>query len=131
MKRTPLRRTKSIRRFIPKAERSKYALRERDTPRMLFVKTMLCSVVEEWPDPHRQPTRCWGPIEADHAGPRGLSQKCADEEVIPLCKGHHGERTDHNGSFKYTKKLEVREWRQRAILRTQTMWAERDGSNVA
>lgn len=32
---------------------------------------------------------CSGPIEAHHAGVRGLSQKAPDETAVPLCSGHH------------------------------------------
>jgi hypothetical protein len=32
---------------------------------------------------------CDGPIEAHHAGQRGLSQKAPDATAIPLCRGHH------------------------------------------
>ncbi len=29
------------------------------------------------------------PVHAHHAGVRGLSQKCSDREVVPLCPRHH------------------------------------------
>jgi hypothetical protein len=32
---------------------------------------------------------CVGAVEAAHVGDRGLSQKCRDEEAIPLCGYHH------------------------------------------
>jgi len=32
---------------------------------------------------------CNGAIEAAHVGDRGLGQKCADREAVPLCAAHH------------------------------------------
>jgi hypothetical protein len=29
------------------------------------------------------------PVQAHHAGARGLGQKCSDRETIPLCSLHH------------------------------------------
>lgn len=128
MKRTPLVRRKAIRR---RRRASKYARRLRDGVFMRFVKTLLCSVEEEWPDPNTPPTPCSGVIEADHMGDRGLGQKCSDSETAPMCTGHHRERTDHTGSFKHLKREDVRAWRQRAIQRTQTLFAESGGEVIA
>jgi hypothetical protein len=127
MRRTPLRRTAMRRRSRP----TSYSRRPRDLPYMLFVKTLLCSVEEERPDPDREPTPCWGVIEADHAGRRGISQKADDRTVIPICTGHHRERTDHTGSFKHTTRESNRAWLDRAITRTQTIYAERNGDTIA
>lgn len=46
---------------------------------------------------HTQPCQLWpslltvcaGPIEAHHAGDRGLSQRAPDRTAIPLCARHH------------------------------------------
>ena len=121
MRRTPLRRKTPLR----SRRRSRYARRERDTTFMLFVKTLLCSVEEERPDADREPTACYGPVEADHMGARGLGRKADDRTCAPLCRQHHRERGDHSGSFKHLTRDQVRAWRARAIARTQTMWNER------
>lgn len=95
---------------------------------MGWVKTLLCSVEEEPPDAERTPTACSGAVEADHAGDRGLGQKADDTTCIPLCTQHHRERTDHSGAFRHLTREQARAWRTRAIQRTQTMWAEREGA---
>lgn len=127
MRRSPLRRSPMRRR----SRSTKYSRRPRDVPYMLFVKSLLCSVEEERPDPDREPTPCSGVIEADHAGRRGISQKADDRTTIPICTGHHRERTDHTGSFKYTTRESNRAWLDRAITRTQTLYAERNGDSIA
>jgi hypothetical protein len=37
------------------------------------------------------------PVEAAHVGQRGLGQKCADVEAVPLCAEHHrtGDESHH------------------------------------
>lgn len=128
MKRTALTRRKAIRRTSPMKrgrKLSRYAKRPRDTEFMLWVKTLLCSVEEERPCADLEPEPCAGPVEADHAGARGLGQKCSDRECIPLCSAHHRQRTDHSGTFKHVSREDERAWRSRAIARTQAMWAER------
>lgn len=133
MKRTPFSRAKPFDRKRPMRRRrrsTKYSRRPRDFEFMGWVKTLLCSVEEERPDPDREPTPCHGVIEADHMGPRGISQKADDRTCAPMCHGHHGERTDHTGSFKYLKQADLRGWRDRAMARTQALWAERTGQIV-
>lgn len=126
MKRTRLMRRSPMRRSN---RTSRYATRERDSAFMLFVKQQLCSVEQDWPG-ILPPTPCEGAIEADHMGDRGLSHKAADDTCAPMCTQHHRERTDHTGSFKLLTKAEVRAWRARQILRTQTNYAEHRGEAV-
>ncbi len=64
-------------------KRSAYRGRERHTDYMLWVKRQPCLMRGVW-------GRCEGPIEADHAGRRGLSHKAHDATCIPLCRYHHG-----------------------------------------
>ncbi len=123
---TPLRRTRMRRSSRP----SRYKRRPRDLAFLRWVKTLLCSVIEEWPNKSVFPGPCSAVVEADHAGDRGLGQKCPDTEAIPLCTTHHRQRTDHSGAFKYSTKAELREWRARAIQRTQTLWLEHTGAEV-
>lgn len=94
---TPMRRTRMVRRF----RSTSYARRERDTPRMRWVKTLACAVLEPsddldglWLGPAID--RCDGVIEAHHAGRRGMSHKADDDTVIPLCKHHHDGLDEHN-----------------------------------
>lgn len=105
--------------------RSTYRKRQRDTPRMLFVKTMICSVIAI-PPPWIsvwEITPCSGVIEADHMGARGVGRKAPDDTCAPLCTGHHRERTDHTGTFKHVTKAEEREWREVAIERARDQYA--------
>lgn len=108
MKRSPMRRGKS---------KSAYANRERATAYMLAVKQLTCCAIYLSP--------CEGEIEADHAGRRGLGQKCADEEVIPLCTGHHRARTDFSGCFRQWQKSDMRVFLLDAIERTQATMRSR------
>jgi len=71
--------------------RSAYAQRERDTDRMVWIKSQPCCApliaaratlpVDFGP--------CDGVVEADHAGARGLGRKAGDDTCIPLCVRHH------------------------------------------
>jgi hypothetical protein len=133
MKRAALKRTSSLRRspMCPSKRRSKYARRERDFEYMGFVKALLCSVEEEWPNPDERPTECGGVIEADHMGARGLGQKADDRTCAPMCRDHHREHTDHTGTFKHVDRETERAWRERAIERTQVLFVERHGGNLA
>jgi hypothetical protein len=127
VKRSPLKRTRMRRR----RGSTKYSRRTRDFEFMGFVKTLLCSVEEEWPNVDQRPTDCGGEIEADHMGDRGLGQKADDRTCAPMCTWHHRERTDHTGSFKHVTRDHERGWRSRAIARTQTLFAERGGECLA
>lgn len=122
IRRTPLRRAPFKRPAIPmgprkRPPRTKYAARERDTPRMMFVKTaMACSVALFPPLWCPDPTPCGGVIEADHMlDDHGLSHKGHDDGVAPMCHDHHHERTNGYGTFKLATKLVEREWRERAL----------------
>jgi hypothetical protein len=72
MRRTPLR----------DRARSAYRERERHTAYMLWVKRQPCLMRGVW-------GCCSGPVEADHAGPRGVGRKAHDSTCIPLCRYHH------------------------------------------
>lgn len=115
---------KAIKASRPRApkKRSAYRNRERDFDRMAYVKTLPCTMTI---DPIGELTPCRGPIEADHAGRRGLGRKADDDTVIPLCDGHHDDRTDHTGAFKNVSRDDERDWRERAIERTRRAWDAR------
>lgn len=101
-------------REISPRKRSKYARRPRDMPRMLWTKHQPCAVgsligVELWLSPV-PPGRCSGPVEAHHAGVRGVGQKATDDTVIPLCAGHHRALTDRAGAFAGWPRGAVKRW---------------------
>jgi hypothetical protein len=93
---------------------------------MGFVKANLACAVSVLPMPwlHKMTPCSSGIVEADHAGPRGLSQKSVDGEVIPMCATHHRERTAHMGVFWHATKAELREWLPAAIAATKTAYEE-------
>lgn len=69
--------------------RSAYARRPRDWAYMAWIKTQPCMLAYVG--------ECDGPVEADHAGRRGLGQKADDRTCVPLCRGHHRWRHDGIG----------------------------------
>lgn len=106
-----------------KAKRSKYARRERAFDYMVWIKSLGCMLGGAWPQAGKQirpqVTPCGGPIEADHAGDRGVGRKAPDSTCIPLCRNHHGQRTDMRGAFRYFKAKDMRAWRHGAIQLVQ------------
>lgn len=116
MKRTPLKRGRKplVRRtrLRARSKTKKYARRERGWDFMAYILKQPCAVrhgnvVVIHP--------CEGRVQADHAGTRGLGVKSADDTCIPLCRKHHGERTDYKGFFKNWKGPQMREWCDRMI----------------
>lgn len=108
--------------------RTKYARRERDTARMLWTKAQPCAVgcmlgVEYWRGPVA-PGRCTGPVEAHHAGMRGVGQKAADDTVIPLCSGHHRALTNRSGAFAGWPSGAVKRWELAMVAVYQQRYAE-------
>lgn len=63
--------------------------------------------------------RCAGPMEADHAGVRGLGQKCSDDQTIPLDRQCHRDRTDLTGPFRGWDRARMRAWLDAQIATTQ------------
>lgn len=86
-------------------------MRIHDVDYMMRVKLLPCCAEGLGP--------CHGVIEADHAGRRGMSQKCDDAECIPLCTRHHRERTDFSGAFKDWTRERMRPWLDQKIAETQ------------
>jgi hypothetical protein len=68
--------------------------------------------------------KCYGRVQVDHAGVHGLGQKCSDAETIPLCKKHHGEKTDMRGFFKSFTKALLREWLDARVHHYQTLYRD-------
>jgi hypothetical protein len=101
-----------------------YRRRERDFEYMKRVHRLSCAV-RKWPwsvisegDAPMLRTLCGGRIEADHAGVRAKGRKAADNTCIPMCRNHHGERTDYRGAFKNWKGPQMRTWCDYAIKMT-------------
>jgi len=63
-------------------------------------------------------------VQADHAGAHGLGEKCSDDETIPLCTGHHGEKTDLRGHFKTWTGSELRVWLNARIHHYQQLYRD-------
>lgn len=128
MKRTALARKTPLKRkpMRRKPRSTKYSRRERDTAYMGFVKTLRCSA-KTYSMPWRVDidTECGGGIEADHMGPRGLSNKAKDSTCAPMCSSHHRERTDHSGVFKHATQAQIRAWRMGVIARTYDLYVHR------
>ena len=91
----------------------KYGKRVRFTSWMLEVKRLTCAAFSI------AGHTCSGPIEADHAGPRGLGQKAHDATVIPLCTQGHRERTDFSGPFRSWNQSKMHDWLVGRVLQTQ------------
>ena len=102
---------------------TKYRRRERDLEFMTWVRRQPC-IMRELPASDVL-TFCSGPVEADHMGARGLGQKADDGTCVPMCRGHHRERTDHAGTFRPLTRDELRAWRAVVIERTQDAWRNR------
>lgn len=115
MNRAPLKRQTPIRRkaMRPGKRKTKYRRRERDFEYMVWIKTQRCCapVVD-----------CDGPIEAHHAGRRGLGHKAPDDTCIPLCRRHHRDITDMTFVFRWTRD-ELRTWQDAQIDRHRALYA--------
>lgn len=127
MKRSPMRRS---------GRKSKYKRRARDVDFMLWVKKQPCAVRAMMRP--RTPARvvslpaaigtahdtvvallCYGRVQADHAGRRGIGQKADDKTCIPLCEKHHAARNDFTGMFKTWDQAMMRTWLAKQVEETQ------------
>jgi len=126
MKRTALKRGKPLRRKTWMKSRSAhnaYRRRPRDIAYMRWVKRQQCSVAAHLSGWEFGP--CEGPIEADHAGRRGLGQKAGDDTCIPLCRQHHHDRGTFSGGFRGWNQEQMRTWLLATILFCQSQYAIR------
>ena len=69
---------------------------------MLWIKQQTCCATEL--------SRCYGPVEADHAGRRGVGRKADDRTCIPLCQLHHTQRASFSGPFRTWNQAMMRLW---------------------
>lgn len=127
-----------------KRRRTKYARRERDTPRMLWVKSLPCcvslirmgmsvgadrvapAVAGDWLGP--MPDACNGPVHAHHAGEHGTGNKAPDDAVIPLCEHHHADITNRgrrHGAFSDWPRGAVKRWELAMVAIYQERYAAR------
>lgn len=104
---------RSRRQMRPSSRTSKYARRERGIDYMLAVKRLGCCAIIV---PGHV---CDGPIEADHAGPRGVGKKAHDSTVIPLCKLAHQQRADFSGPFRSWNHAKMHDFLVGRVLWTQ------------
>lgn len=109
-RKTPLVRKK----WMWATRKTKYRRRARDPAYMAWVRIQPCCARV-----FSHLTLCRGPIEADHAGRRGVGQKADDRTCIPLCRQHHRERTDFSGAFKEWSGTRMRLWLNVMIARCQ------------
>ncbi len=121
MKRTPLARKTPLRRRtrLRPVGKTKYRRRARQWDFMAFVLEQTCTL--QGVDGAGV---CWGRVQADHAGTRGLGVKAPDDTCIALCTKHHGNRTDYRGYFKDWKADQMRTWCDLQIYLTQSLYAK-------
>lgn len=89
---------------------------------MRTVKKLACIVRAAWRDHFVEmlmqgavATPCGGRVQADHMGERAFGKKADDTTCVPICRNHHGERTDYRGVFKNWTKVEMRQFCDWAI----------------
>ena len=66
--------------------------------------------------------RCMGPVEAHHAGRRGLSQRAHDDTAIPLCTQHHRDYHQAAGPFRAMDRDQRRAWVEARIEETRATY---------
>ncbi len=122
MRRTPLKRTTPLRRktWMQSRGDTKYRRRPRDLEYMRWIKHQPCCAAGMMS--HKSP--CDGPVEADHAGRRGMRQKADDRTCIPLCRKHHRERGSFSGGFRDWDQNGMRLWLNAMVTRHQVRYEE-------
>lgn len=138
MKRSPLRRTSTLKRSPRRRKRgsTKYAKRERDFDYMGFIKGQPCAVGYNHQPAYDEFWRglyvdehC-GTIEAHHAGVRGVGQKAPDDTCIPLCSEHHRKLGERCGLFSGWPRGAVKLWELAVIAHYQALYAARSSSTT-
>ena len=107
-----------------------YRRRPRDLAHLRKVKTFPCVVPTllspGWLFERDDPTLCSGPVQADHVGRRGISQKGDDRKAISICRQHHYERENFSGTFKHYDQEMMRGFLRDALELTDKRIAARD-----
>lgn len=109
----PMRRLTPLRRKRWPQRRPPRRLRTGDPIYLALVRRLPCTA--------RDISRCSGPMEAHHAGRRGISQKSSDRETVAMCRTHHRHLTDHTGPFKGWSRAQRRLWSDANILATKML----------
>ena len=116
MKRSPLKRKSPPKHKPPRRLKSAKA----DAKYLARVRELACVLGDVVPcKPQCAACQCNGPTEAHHAGRRGVGQKCADSEAVPMCRNHHRQLTDHVGLFHGVRRELRRLWQDGWIRETQ------------
>jgi len=58
---------------------------KRNPAYLAWIRSLPCAVCRIWGLTRHE----HGKVEAAHVGARGIGQKCADTETLPLCVHHH------------------------------------------
>lgn len=138
MRASPLKRGKPLRRKTWMRSRkgnTSYSRRERDMDFMGWARRQPClvrlfppsdfAITARESGARIRITTCFGEVQADHLGARGLSQKANDRTCGPMCRRHHQERSDHHGMFFALNQEEARAWRAAAQAHVQLEWRNR------
>lgn len=65
---------------------------------------------------------CHGPLEAHHAGRKGIGQRPHDSTAIPLCQHHHRSLHSLTGCFRGWTKERRREWLSGWLEKVRSAW---------
>jgi hypothetical protein len=117
MKRKAITRRTPLRRKTPISSRiTKYRRRMRDVSYMLWVRRQPCAA-------RSLDESCYGRVQADHAGRRGMGRRADDRTCIPLCSKHHTQRDAFHGVFRSWGHEQMRLWLAMTVANTQR-WYE-------
>lgn len=114
MRRALLRRSGQLKRrtwIRARRKEPRRSSRARDSAYLRFVRKLPCVAGVL--------SKCDGHVNADHAGRRGMRQKCDDTNAISLCELHHRQRDDFSGPFRTWDQAAMRAWLAKHIEETQ------------
>lgn len=88
----------------------------KDPERLAWIRTLPCAI--------QGLHECRGPIDAHHRqGHKGIGQKNADDQVLPLCRhGHIHERHKLVGYFEGWEKAQIKAWEAEMVEKYQDMY---------
>lgn len=121
VKRTPLKRgNKPLARRSPMARKPRRARPGSDPKYLAWVRTLDCAAC---------PFSCRDDrIHAHHTTfGRGIAQKTADRNAIPLCDRHHRARHSLTGWFKDWDRERIRHWEADAVAHYRALYERRGG----
>ena len=109
-------------RLRPVSKTKKYRRRSRRMDFMAYILFQPCVLQDA-----SGAGKCWGRVQADHAGSRPYGQKAPDDTCIPLCTKHHRDRTDYTGYFKGWRGAQMRAWCDLRIYNYQQLYTMKIG----